>query len=130
MSIYKNGIWTQNGSPNANILPYSDFSDKTNNEYVYIDTEKTFHGLPTLKITASGFTSNSYKGWNSNASLKNYLTPGEKYTVSIWVFIPSDNNIDVGCEWRMYQRYNGGSSTSIIIRHLSYCKSSTIISII
>ena len=110
MSIYKTGIWKHTGTPNPNILPYSDFSNIVDNEYVFIDTSKTFNGAPTIKITANGFTSNSYKGWNS-VNLKNYLTPGAKYTVSIWVYVPSNNGIDIGWEWRMYQKYNNGNST-------------------
>lgn len=110
MSIYKTGIWKHGGAPNRNVLPYSDFSNVINNNYVYKDSTKTLNGAPTIRITASDFTSNSYKGWTS-VSLKNYLTPGNKYTVSIWIYMPSDNNIDVGCEWRLYQRYNDGNNT-------------------
>lgn len=110
MSIYKTGVWKHSGAPNRNVLPYSDFSNVINNNYVYKDSTKTLNGAPTIRITASDFTSNSYKGWTS-VSLKNYLTPGNKYTVSIWIYMPSDNNVDIGCEWRLYQRYNDGNST-------------------
>ena len=82
MSIYKTGVWKHSGAPNRNVLPYSDFSNVINNNYVYKDSTKTLNGAPTIRITASDFTSNSYKGWTS-VSLKNYLTPGNKYTVSI-----------------------------------------------
>ena len=102
-SINKKGIWKHNGSPNVNILPYSDFSNITNNDYVFIDNTKIFNGSPTIKITASNFTSNSYKGWTS-IDLKNYLTPGEKYTASVWIYIPTENGIDTGYEGRIYQR--------------------------
>ena len=93
-----------------NLVNNSDFSNLATTGTVIRDETVLFHGHPTCKISRTGATSNTYTGWSSQ-NLLSRLTPGTKVTASVWVYRESTHEIDSGCEWRMYQRYNNGAST-------------------
>lgn len=69
--IWQNGLIEQDGNAkiygedliiNENLVPNAYFT-KDNGQYATVDNIMTFQGMPTIKISTTGNTSNSYRGY-------------------------------------------------------------------
>lgn len=92
----------------ANLVKGSFFTSDYN-AYTTVDTNFLFNGMPTLKISTSGNTSNTYRGYSQTIT---GLKAKDHVTVTVWVYRKDDHGIDSGCEMRLYQTHNDGSANN------------------
>lgn len=93
-----------------NLLRNSDFRDGarhfTASSHVVADTTKIFEGRNSIKVTASGYTSNPYHSWcyreDDNGALYMDAKPGDVYTLSAWVYADDIAAIDKGTLMALY----------------------------
>lgn len=63
--------------------------------------------MPTIKISTTGNTSNSYRGYFQ--TIPN-LKAGDVVTVSAYIYRNSNHGIDGTCEMRLFQSHNDSSA--------------------
>lgn len=100
-----------------NLLRNSDFHDGaryfTPQVNVTVDTGMTLDGRNSLKNAQSGHTSNKYLGWcydEDHSGPLSYMAakPGDRFTVSAWVYTEDRDAIDNGCNLGIYFRDANG----------------------
>lgn len=101
--IYKEDI-----SLNTNILKNT-FWTTNPSTYAVIDPDRTFYGLPSVKISQSGNTSNVYRGYTQTVE---GVKSGDVVTASVWLYREVGSAFDSSFEMRIYQNHNDGSATN------------------
>lgn len=100
-----------------NLLRNSDFRDGVRyfspQVNTTVDTGMTLDGRNSLKIAQSGNTSNKYLGWcydEDHSGPLHYMAakPGDRFTVSAWVYTEDRDAIDNGCNLGIYFRDANG----------------------
>lgn len=100
------------GPGQENLVPNSDYNNYTTtptSSGVSLDYSVLWNGMPTLKLSQSGNTSNVYRGFGVN--ILNSLTKGEKYTMTVYAYTKDKSLLDSGMEVRIYQQRANGAST-------------------
>lgn len=87
-----------------------DFSDISS-----LDFSRKFNGHNSVKLSASGVTSNNWKGIKQTISSKTSWKAGEYYTISLWYYVedPSTFNSRFGVELK--GRKSGATSDSVLL---------------
>lgn len=100
------GPGRENLVPNSN---YNNYTATPNSAGASLDSSVLWNGMPTLKLSQSGNTTNVYRGFSVN--ILNSLTKGEKYTMTVYAYVKDKSLLDSGMEVRIYQRRANGAST-------------------
>lgn len=100
------GPGQENLVPNSN---YNNYTATPNSIGASLDSSVLWNGMPTLKLSQSGNTSNVYRGFSVN--ILNSLTKGEKYTMTVYAYTKDKSLLDSGMEVRIYQQRANGAST-------------------
>ena len=100
------GPGQENLVPNSN---YNNYTATPNSAGASLDSSVLWNGMPTLKLSQSGNTTNVYRGFSVN--ILNSLTKGEKYTMTVYAYVKDKSLLDSGMEVRIYQRRANGAST-------------------
>lgn len=88
-----------------------DFSDIAS-----LDFSHKFNGHNSVKLSASGVTSNNWRGIKQTISSKTSWKAGEYYTISLWYYVedPSTFNSNFGVELK--GRKSGATSDSVLLK--------------